>query len=59
MQQAYDILEYHSYIQQVQGGKSGNKGLIWISENDLLVGMKMKRSMFIVVSLISIRKLRI
>lgn len=31
MQQAYDILEYHSYIKQAQGGKSGNKGLVWVN----------------------------
>lgn len=35
MQRAYDILEYHSYIQQAQGGKSGQKGLIWVNPNVL------------------------
>ncbi|TXL67465.1 DUF3987 domain-containing protein [Cerasibacillus terrae] len=35
MQQAYDILEYHSYIQQTYGGKSGKKGLIWVNPSAL------------------------
>lgn len=35
MQRAYDILEYHSYIRQVQGGKSGKKGLIWVNPSVL------------------------
>ncbi|WP_150285056.1 YfjI family protein [Rummeliibacillus sp. TYF-LIM-RU47] len=35
IQRAYDILEYHSYIKQAQGGKSGQKGLIWVNPNVL------------------------
>ena len=31
MQRAYNILEYHSYIQQAFGGKSGRQGLIWVN----------------------------
>lgn len=34
MQRAYDILEYHSYIQQVQGGRSGKKGLILVNPSE-------------------------
>ncbi|UPG61663.1 YfjI family protein [Metabacillus endolithicus] len=28
---AYDLLEYHSYIKQVKGGKYGNKGMILVN----------------------------
>jgi Protein of unknown function (DUF3987) len=28
---AYDLLEYHSYIKQIKGGKYGNKGMILVN----------------------------
>lgn len=30
LHQAFDILEYHSYIRQVVGGKSGTRGFVWV-----------------------------
>lgn len=35
MQRAYDILEYHSYIQQAIGGERGTLGLIWVNPSVL------------------------
>ncbi|TSI07655.1 YfjI family protein [Lysinibacillus sp. BW-2-10] len=34
-QRAYDILEYHSYIKQVKGGKSGNKGFFLVNPSEV------------------------
>lgn len=44
MQRAYDILDYHSYIQQALGGPSGIKGLIWVNPSVLKDTKGAKRS---------------
>lgn len=44
MQRSYDILEYHSYIQQALGGKSGIKGLIWVNPSVLKGAKGAKKS---------------